>query len=141
MVVRVLHRYRSTLTNKYDSKTDEIAKRTAMLTVAGQVGNMFAGAMMAAIDKSMDGLAGLEGWQWVFLIDGIITCPIALFGLLYFPDVPETTTATYLSKAERQLALDRLPPKNAEAHNIALKSVAKRVLGQPILYVYHFSSL
>jgi len=49
-------------------KPDEIAKRTALFTASGQVGTMFAGIMMAAIHKSMAGMANLQGWQWVFLI-------------------------------------------------------------------------
>ena len=73
------------------SKTDELAKRTAMFTVAGQVGKMFAGAMMAAIHQSMNGYAGLQGWQWVFLIDGIITIPTAIFGYFYFPETRRKT--------------------------------------------------
>lgn len=104
-----------------------------MFTVAGQVGKMFAGAMMAAIHESMEGYAGLGGWQWVFLIDGIITCPVAIFGFFYFPDVPENTQAPYLNENERQLALDRLPPKKKDSHNIQAWSLAKRVLGQPVL--------
>ncbi|KAF5019826.1 hypothetical protein F66182_8195 [Fusarium sp. NRRL 66182] len=107
-------------------KSNEIAKRTAAFTVAGQVGKMFAGAMMAAIHESMHGHAGLEGWQWVFLIDGIITLPIAVFGFFYFPDVPEYTDAPYLSQKERQLALDRLPPKSEDGHSIQAWSLAKR---------------
>ncbi|KAM0226574.1 hypothetical protein ACHAPQ_009586 [Fusarium lateritium] len=116
-------------------KSNEIAKRTATFTVAGQVGKMFAGAMMAAIHESMDGHAGLEGWQWVFLIDGIITLPVAVFGFFFFPDVPEYTDAPYLNEKERQLALDRLPPKKEDGHSIEAWSLVKRVMGHPLLYV------
>lgn len=49
-------------------KPREIAKRTAIFTASGQIGTMFAGAMMAAIHRGMHGMAGLRGWQWVFLI-------------------------------------------------------------------------
>lgn len=118
------------------SKKNELAKRTAMFTIAGQVGKMFAGAMMAAIHETMDGHAGLQGWQWVLLIDGIITCPVAIFGYFLFPDLPENTKAPYLDEKERQLALDRLPPKREDGHNIQPWSLAKRVLGQPLLYVF-----
>ncbi|KAM0190407.1 hypothetical protein ACHAPI_009396 [Fusarium lateritium] len=116
-------------------KSNEIAKRTATFTVAGQVGKMFAGAMMAAIHESMDGHAGLEGWQWVFLIDGIITLPVAVFGFFFFPDIPEYTDAPYLNEKERQLALDRLPPKKEDGHSIEAWSLVKRVMGHPLLYV------
>lgn len=105
--------------------------RTAILTISGQVGNMCAGAMMAAVHKSLNGRAGLKGWQWVFIIDGIITCPVVFFGYVYFPDLPEITHAICLNKDERKLALSRLPPKKDNGHSIAPWSLIKRVLGQP----------
>ncbi|RSM05167.1 hypothetical protein CEP52_006379 [Fusarium oligoseptatum] len=92
-------------------KSDEIARRTAMFTVSGQVGKMFAGAMMAAIHESMEGHGGLQGWQWK--------------SLMHF----------YLDEKERQLALDRLPPKREDGHNIQAWSLIKRVLGQPLIYI------
>ena len=36
-----------------------------------------------------------------FIIDGIITIPIALYGFIMFPDVPTTTKAFYLSEEVR----------------------------------------
>lgn len=71
----------------------------------------------------------------MFLIDGIITCPIAFFGFAFFPDLPETTKAPYLNKLERDLALNRLSPKKEDGHSISPWSLAKRVLGQPTVYV------
>ena len=50
------------------SKPSEIAKRTAIFTAVGQLGSMFAGIMMTAMYKTMEGHGGLKGWQWVFLI-------------------------------------------------------------------------
>ncbi|KAH8898438.1 major facilitator superfamily transporter [Thozetella sp. PMI_491] len=116
-------------------KPREIAKRTAIFTASGQAGSMFAGVMMTAIYQTMDGHSGLAGWQWVFLIDGVITLPIAIMGFLYFPDIPETTKAPYLSQSERQLALDRLPPKREDGHNINPWSLLKRTVQSPAFYV------
>lgn len=55
-----------------------------------------------------------------------------MFGYFFFPDIPEITQAFYLSAEERQLALDRLPPKKDDSHNIQFLSLAKRVFGQPV---------
>jgi ACS family pantothenate transporter-like MFS transporter len=63
----------------------------------------------------------------VFIIDGIITLPIAIFGFLSFPDLPETTKAPYFTAEEKALAVNRLPPKNPEGHKIGF-SIIKRVL-------------
>lgn len=68
-----------------------------------------------------------------FIIDGIITIPIAVFGFFFFPDLPETTKAFYLKPHEREMALARLPPKNPDGHNIGL-SLIKRVLLTSNLY-------
>jgi ACS family pantothenate transporter-like MFS transporter len=83
--------------------------------------------MMTAVFTTMDGHAGLPGWRWVFIIDGVITIPIAIFGFLSFPDLPENTKAWYFSAEEKALAISRLPHKNPESHSIGF-SLIKRVL-------------
>ncbi|KAG8157547.1 hypothetical protein KVR01_012589 [Diaporthe batatas] len=121
-------------------KPKEISKRTAIFTASGQVGTMFAGVMMTAIYKGMGGLGGLQGWKWVFLIDGIITLPIALFGFFYFPDIPENTTATYLNESERKMAVARLPPIKEGGHSINPFSLMKRLFLQPFFWILVFWS-
>lgn len=116
-------------------KPREIAKRTAIFTASGQAGTMFAGIMMTAIYTGMQDHSGLKGWQWLFLVNGIITIPIAVVGFFFFPDTPETTQARWLSAAERELALQRLPPKSKDGHNIDPWSLARRVFASPALYV------
>lgn len=116
-------------------KPREIAKRTAIFTASGQAGTMFAGIMMTAIYTGMQNHSGLKGWQWLFLVNGIITIPIAIVGFLFFPDTPETTKARWLSPAERELALQRLPPKSKDGHNIDPWPLARRVFASPALYV------
>jgi ACS family pantothenate transporter-like MFS transporter len=61
--------------------------------------------------------------------------PFGAFGLMYFPNVPESTNAPYLSKEEVQLALDRLPPKKLLAHDISVKSLLKSLFASPDLYI------
>ncbi|KAK2676824.1 Major facilitator superfamily [Fusarium oxysporum f. sp. vasinfectum] len=117
-------------------KPDEISKRTALFTASGQVGTMFAGVMMAAIHKGMNGMSGLQGWQWM----APSRSPIAVFGFLYFPDTPDRTQAKYLSADEKKLARSRLPPICEDGHNIMPLSLVKRVLMAPIFWVLFFWS-
>lgn len=54
----------------------------------------------------MNGLGGLPGWRWLFLLEGlpaIILSGVALFGL---PDYPET--ARMLTEEERAVVIRRL---------------------------------
>ncbi|KAI1206324.1 retrograde regulation protein 2 [Annulohypoxylon truncatum] len=87
----------------------ELGKRSALFTASGLAGGMFGGFLQTGIYSSMNGLAGLEGWRWLYIIDGIITIPVAIYGYFLFPDVPATTTAVYFNEEERQLAKARVP--------------------------------
>ncbi|KAH3674733.1 hypothetical protein WICMUC_003074 [Wickerhamomyces mucosus] len=59
----------------------------------------------------MNGRYGIPGWKWVFIIDGIISMPVALVGFYCLPDFPENSRAPWLTKKDRQFALAR-----AKAH-------------------------
>ncbi|KAH7121085.1 major facilitator superfamily domain-containing protein [Dendryphion nanum] len=117
-------------------KPMEIAKRTSIFTAVGQVGSMFAGIMMTAMNESLHNRASLEGWRWVFIIDGAMGIPFGIFGLLYFPDMPESNkVTTFFSQEDLQFALDRLPPKMEDSHNISIKSLARRLFLSPKIYI------
>ena len=62
--------------------------------------------------------------------------PFGIFGLMFFPNLPESTNAPYLSKEEIQLAVDRLPPKKDWSHDISLRSLAKRLFAKPDVYIF-----
>lgn len=93
----------------------ELGKRSGIFTASGLAGTMIGGFIQSGIYTSMNGKHGLSGWRWLFLIDGIITLPVALYGFLLFPDTPATTTAFYLSAEERELAISRLVSASASA--------------------------
>ncbi|KAF9768685.1 hypothetical protein IL306_013997 [Fusarium sp. DS 682] len=88
----------------------ELGKRSGIFTASGLAGTMIGGFIQTGIHSSMDGKNGLTGWRWLFIIDGLITIPIAIYGFFLFPDTPHTTTAFYLSEEERALARSRVPP-------------------------------
>ena len=87
----------------------ELGKRSGIFTSSGLAGTMFGGFLQTAIHSSLNGTQGLSGWRWLFIIDGLITIPIALYGLFLFPDTPTTTSAFYLTSSERALAISRVP--------------------------------
>ncbi|KAB2578868.1 putative pantothenate transporter protein [Lasiodiplodia theobromae] len=91
----------------YTSK--ELGKRSGIFTASGLAGTMFGGFIQTGIQKSLHHKGGLTGWRWLFIIDGLITLPVAIYGFLLFPDTPSTTKAPYLSASERALAISRVP--------------------------------
>ncbi|KAJ5009889.1 Pantothenate transporter liz1 [Colletotrichum sp. SAR 10_99] len=87
----------------------ELGKRSGIFTASGLAGTFFGGFIQTGIHSSMDGLHGLSGWRWLFIIDGLMTIPVAIYGFIFFPDTPHTTKAFYLTKEERKLAASRVP--------------------------------
>jgi ACS family pantothenate transporter-like MFS transporter len=87
----------------------ELGKRSGIFTASGLAGTMIGGFIQTGIHSSLDGSRGLSGWRWLFIIDGLITFPVALYGFLLFPDTPSSTRAFYLSDFERALAASRVP--------------------------------
>lgn len=67
--------------------------------------------------------------------------PFGIFGLVFFPNLPESPNMFYLNKDEIQLALDRLPPKKDWGHDISLKSLVKRLFASPDLYILTLYSI
>ncbi|KAJ0119630.1 MFS general substrate transporter [Diaporthe amygdali] len=84
----------------------ELALRTAFLYSGSLVSGAFGGLIAAGIVEGMGGLAGLSAWQWLFLLEGILTVVVASIAVFIIPDVPRTTR--WLSEEEKQLAAWRL---------------------------------
>ncbi|KAI4762782.1 MFS general substrate transporter [Aureobasidium sp. EXF-3400] len=63
----------------------QIALRTAILYSGSQLGNAF-GTLLAIGILKLDGHHGLQGWRWLFLIEGVLTIGFALIFVLYLPN-------------------------------------------------------
>lgn len=66
----------------------------------------FSGLIAAAVFATLDNKHGMHGWQWLFIIEGVVTVGIAFACIFMLPDTPLTTR--WLSPEERQLAYDRI---------------------------------
>ncbi|TFK76048.1 MFS general substrate transporter [Pluteus cervinus] len=111
-------------------KHSELGKRSGIFTSSGLVGTLFSGLLQAAVYSNLNGHSGRSGWRWLFIIDGVITLPIALYGFIVFPDVPATTKAFYLSKEERELASRRLQSEVQVDRSPLSWSLARRILSR-----------
>lgn len=99
-------------------KGSELAIRSAIFTSSGLVGSMFSGFMQVKIHQSLNGKMGLAGWRWLFIIDFCLTVPIALYGFIFFPGMPEGTssklsmTKVIFNEDELKYARRRLPARD-----------------------------
>lgn len=71
-----------------------IATFMMAIPVAGLIGGPLSGAILG-----LNGVYGLAGWQWLFLLEGIPSVLLGLLVLIYLTDRPEN--ARWLALAER----------------------------------------
>jgi len=69
------------------------------------------GAPLGGVLLDLNGLYGLAGWQWVFLVTGIPAIIAGIITFFYLPDLP--LNASFLSDAEKTWLKDRLAAENS----------------------------
>ncbi|KGQ08782.1 putative transporter C11D3.18C [Beauveria bassiana D1-5] len=82
-----------------------VALRQAMFFSAASVAGAFSGLLAFAISK-MHGVGGLEGWRWIFILEGLVTIVVAVVSFFTLYDFPET--AGFLTEDERAFVVYRL---------------------------------
>ncbi|GKZ60039.1 hypothetical protein AnigIFM49718_006367 [Aspergillus niger] len=80
----------------------EIALRTGYLFSSAAAAGAFGGLLAYGIGF-MDGVAGLRGWRWIMIIEGIPT--VILGGLSWFFLADDLDTAYYLDDEEKALVV------------------------------------
>jgi D-galactonate transporter len=82
------------------------ARIVALFMTAVVIAGLAAGPISGWILKDMNGVHGLQGWQWMFLLEGL---PSALFGIvlyLYLDDRPKD--AKWLTPVEKEIVIHNL---------------------------------
>lgn len=88
----------------------EIQLRQALFFSAASVAGAFSGLLAFGIAK-MDGVGGLEGWRWIFILEGIVTVLVAIMAYFTLFDFPDT--ASFLTEEERAFVVFRLKYQSA----------------------------
>lgn len=105
---------------------DELAKRSCIFHTSSAIASMISGYLMAAV-YNLDGVGGRAGWQWLFIIDGVISLPIAIAGYVVLPDVPEITRAPYLTQTDVALAQKRMALEGRADRQPYTKAKVKKI--------------
>lgn len=74
--------------------------RTALFYLSSAVSGAFSGLLAAGIAQ-LDGVAGLRGWRWIFILEGILSVAFGLASFFLLPDTP-SLSGSWLSEPERR---------------------------------------
>ncbi|KAK9350967.1 major facilitator superfamily domain-containing protein [Lipomyces doorenjongii] len=106
----------------------EISRRLGLYAVSSPLGQMFSGYLQTAAYDGLNGVNGLAGWRWLFIICSIITFPIAIYGFFAIPDTPATSRSLLLTKDEIEMSRQRIGAGAAPVKKRLSFAVVKRGL-------------
>jgi MFS transporter, ACS family, tartrate transporter len=86
------------------------------LPVAGLIGSPISGAILY-----MDGILGLGGWQWIFILEAVPAVLLGIASYVYLTDRPEQ--ASWLAPEQRQWLVTTLEAERKRAPRISHDSV------------------
>lgn len=84
--------------------------RIAIVWSLAMISGMFSGLFAYAISH-LDGRAGLPGWRWLFVIEGLPAVLCGIFTYIWLPNYPENTNI--LTKPEQEAVVANRPETQA----------------------------
>jgi len=90
------------------------ARATALVMIAQPVTNIIGASASGVIMQHMQGMMGLSGWRWLFLIEGVPAVILGIITYAYLSDGPED--AKWLTTEEKAVLKRRLEREQIAAH-------------------------
>lgn len=94
-------------------KRYEVQRRMAVFYAAATLAGAFSGLLAFAI-QHMAGKANLNGWNWIFILEGIVPVLMSFVVWKILPDSPET--ARFLTNEEKEFIINRLALETGSGH-------------------------
>ncbi|KZV75498.1 MFS general substrate transporter [Peniophora sp. CONT] len=79
-------------------KRSQLGTRVALFCTSSSIAGAFSGLLAAAI-HNMDGVAGIAGYAWIFIIEGLVTIVLAILAPVVLQGFPQS--AKMLTEEER----------------------------------------
>ncbi|KZT60195.1 high-affinity nicotinic acid transporter [Calocera cornea HHB12733] len=117
----------------------ELARRTAFLFIAAALSGAFGGLLAAAILK-MDGIGGRRGWQWLYILEGLVSVLYGISVIWLLSDSPEK--AWYLNDRDREMMKIRQEQDSAYVGDSEMSwAESKRAIKDLKVYLSGFCQL
>ena len=72
------------------------------------LGTLTAGLIQSGASARLEGVNGLEGWRWMYIICALITIPVGVVGYFILPGTPECPNRWFLKEEDVRVAKERL---------------------------------
>ncbi|KAI5923599.1 major facilitator superfamily domain-containing protein [Camillea tinctor] len=110
---------------------DEIARRGGIFYIGLSLGTLTAGFIQAGASARLDGVKGLEGWRWMYIICALITIPIGILGWFVIPGTPDQPNRLVLKQHDLDVSKRRLERAGHISHGKFKIGNVKSLLQKP----------
>ncbi|KAK8052569.1 major facilitator superfamily domain-containing protein [Apiospora rasikravindrae] len=110
---------------------DEIGRRGGIFYVGLSLGTLTAGLIQAGASARLDGVNGLAGWRWMYIICALITIPIGMLGYFVIPGTPDQPNRLVLTEEDVVIGEKRLMRAGHQSHGKLKLRNLKSALARP----------
>ncbi|OAP59578.1 hypothetical protein AYL99_06876 [Fonsecaea erecta] len=93
-------------------KPHELSRRTAAVYGMSPIAGAFSGLISYGVEKNLDGARGYHAWQWLFIIEGVLTITFSLFIIALLPGLPDVVVKKghfmFPHEGERSIVAQRM---------------------------------
>ena len=86
----------------------EVGRRGAVFYGGQFLGVLTSGLLQSATFRNLSGIHGLEGWRWMFIVDGCLSFAVAILAYICVPGIPSKCYSIFLTDDEIRLARKRM---------------------------------
>ena len=132
--------YHALFASWYKSSTGEVTRRAAAYYTGQYIGVLTSGLLSGSIERHLGGAGGHEAWQWIFIMDGIISVVVGLIGYYMIPGTPEDCYSIFLSDEDIRIARRRMrqDQKDSKPRENAVKYFFNVEIWKKIFTSWHF---
>jgi sugar phosphate permease len=91
------------------------------------------GSPLSGLLLEFNGLAGLHGWQWMFLVEGLLASVVGVWAYFYLDDRPQD--ADWLSADEKRELVTAIEAEESHKHAHGPASVLAALRNSRVLYL------
>ncbi|GME82250.1 unnamed protein product [Ambrosiozyma monospora] len=95
-------------------RPSEISRRGSIFYAGQFLGVLTSGLIASSTFSSLDGVNGLAGWRWMFIVDGAMSAAVAILALFSLPGTPMQCYSLWLTDNEIRLARRRMHKGGSE---------------------------
>ncbi|KAI5906516.1 transporter SEO1 [Candida parapsilosis] len=107
--------YHALFASWFRGSTGEVTRRAGFYYIGQYLGVLTSDLLSGAIVRNLNGVNGYEAWQWIFIIDGIISFAVGLIGIYMIPGTPEDCYSIFLTDDEIRIARRRMRKDQKDA--------------------------